>query len=207
MMILFRRRVLTLTALALFLILIYLNSQPSPSRPTSNGFASPDLQPDRPHEPIDWSKVNLRYPVKQMVAIPQQNAGGSFLPKLQATFPVESPEARSERIMRLEAVKSNFTHAWAGYREYGWLADEVAPVSGKKLNPFGGWGATLVDSLGEFESHNFFDLKRIKIGEWIVVLKNMILLRTSQADAFNLTCRYIMDYGPQRRISNRRKCD
>ena len=34
------------------------------------------------------------------------------------------------------------------YRKYAWLQDEVRPLSGGVNNPFGGWAATLVDSLG-----------------------------------------------------------
>jgi mannosyl-oligosaccharide alpha-1,2-mannosidase len=48
---------------------------------------------------------------------------------------------------RLAAIKGNFTHAWKGYKDHAWLRDEVAPLSGRSLDPFGGWAATLVDAL------------------------------------------------------------
>jgi mannosyl-oligosaccharide alpha-1,2-mannosidase len=145
-MILFRRRMLSLTALTLILLLIYLYSRPNP--PTPHNVSG--VRPVKPSGPIDWSKVKARYPVKDMIPLPRRpNIGDRNIPKLQATFPKESPEARKERLARLEAVKSNFTHAWTGYRMYAWLADEVLPVSGGKVNPFGGWGATLVDALGK----------------------------------------------------------
>jgi mannosyl-oligosaccharide alpha-1,2-mannosidase len=45
-------------------------------------------------------------------------------------------------------VKSNFTHAWNGYKQHAWMSDELKPLSGGSHNPFGGWAATLVDTLG-----------------------------------------------------------
>ena len=48
---------------------------------------------------------------------------------------------------RLAIVKAATEHAWNGYREAAWRADEVKPISGGNKNPFNGWGATLVDSL------------------------------------------------------------
>ncbi|RMX76413.1 hypothetical protein D0868_16755, partial [Hortaea werneckii] len=45
------------------------------------------------------------------------------------------------------AVKAAAQHAWQGYREVAFGADEVKPISGGINNPFNGWGATLVDSL------------------------------------------------------------
>lgn len=55
---------------------------------------------------------------------------------------------RKIRIARLNKVKGNFTHAWKGYKDHAWLRDEVTPLSGGSHDPFGGWAATLVDSLG-----------------------------------------------------------
>jgi len=52
-----------------------------------------------------------------------------------------------QRQTRLAAVKEAFVHSWEGYKRNAWLQDEVGPVSGQSNNGFGGWGATLVDSL------------------------------------------------------------
>jgi mannosyl-oligosaccharide alpha-1,2-mannosidase len=38
-------------------------------------------------------------------------------------------------------------HSWRGYEKYAWMHDEVTPITKRYKNPFGGWGATLVDSL------------------------------------------------------------
>ena len=44
-------------------------------------------------------------------------------------------------------MRENFEHAWAAYRKHGWSYDEVTPISGHGTNNFGGWRATLIDSL------------------------------------------------------------
>ncbi|KAF2663927.1 putative endoplasmic reticulum mannosyl-oligosaccharide 1,2-alpha-mannosidase [Microthyrium microscopicum] len=96
-------------------------------------------------ERFKWSNVPTRYPVTSMIPLP--SAIPHSIPKIQATFPTETSTHRQERLAKLEAVKSNFTHAWSGYKSKAWLKDEVAPLSGQALNPFGGWAATLVDAL------------------------------------------------------------
>ena len=44
-------------------------------------------------------------------------------------------------------MKRSFVHSWEGYKRHAWLQDEVAPLTAEYKNDFGGWGATLVDSL------------------------------------------------------------
>ena len=48
---------------------------------------------------------------------------------------------------RQEAVKATFQRAWTSYKQKAWLKDELKPISGGYTNHFGGWGATLVDTL------------------------------------------------------------
>lgn len=60
-----------------------------------------------------------------------------------AEFPAES----AERISSREAVKKTFSKCWQSYRVSAWLSDELTPICGQSRNTFGGWGATLVDSL------------------------------------------------------------
>ncbi|KAF2144976.1 glycoside hydrolase family 47 protein, partial [Aplosporella prunicola CBS 121167] len=102
----------------------------------------------KPSEPDDgkfhWSMALQRYPVSSMTPIP---TGRTKMPRIQHTFNAENDKARELRLTRLAAVKDNFTHAWSGYKKYAWLSDEVAPISGAAHNSFGGWAATLVDSL------------------------------------------------------------
>ncbi|KAI1684130.1 alpha-1,2-Mannosidase [Pyrenophora tritici-repentis] len=45
-------------------------------------------------------------------------------------------------------MKDSFKRCWKSYRERAWTKDQLAPTSGRsKDTQFGGWGATLVDSL------------------------------------------------------------
>jgi mannosyl-oligosaccharide alpha-1,2-mannosidase len=69
------------------------------------------------------------------------------LPKVQTSFPPESDSARELRLKRRDAVRDAFRRCWTSYRKYAWMSDELRPVSGKRHDPFGAWGATLVDSL------------------------------------------------------------
>jgi len=66
---------------------------------------------------------------------------------VQAKFPAESQDARAIRLQRRDAVKDTFLRSWNTYRTHAWLHDEVGPVSGEAKDPFGGWGATLIDAL------------------------------------------------------------
>ena len=38
-------------------------------------------------------------------------------------------------------------HAWNGYKDHAWTKDEVSPLTKGWRTSFGGWGATLVDSM------------------------------------------------------------
>lgn len=93
-----------------------------------------------------WAKLPQRYPVQSTTPVPPPIPHS--IPVIQHRFPPEEPTARTIRLARLNAVKGNFTHAWEGYKKYAWMSDEVAPLSGRAHNPFGGWAATLVDTLG-----------------------------------------------------------
>ncbi|KAI4148007.1 MAG: hypothetical protein L6R39_002926 [Caloplaca ligustica] len=90
-------------------------------------------------------KASERYPVKSLIPIP---TGASVkIPKVQHSFSTETQKEKAEREKRLTAVKESFVHAWAGYKKYAWKEDELAPIRGGHATTFGGWGATLVDSL------------------------------------------------------------
>ncbi|KAA1129581.1 hypothetical protein PGTUg99_030524 [Puccinia graminis f. sp. tritici] len=73
------------------------------------------------------------------------------LPKVQwPGFEKPGWEAPADRTIRLERqgwVRRGFQHVWEGYKARAWAHDELKPVSGSFQNPFGGWGATLVDCL------------------------------------------------------------
>lgn len=147
-----RKVLLSFTAfVAVFLIFIH--STPSPYRlPVSSptgGSAGKDgaglefIEPDDGR--FHWSKVTQRYPVESFIPLP---TGSTKIPKIQFDFPPEEEEARINRLSHLEEIKGEFLHAWKGYKEHAWLKDEVAPIFGGTRDTFGGWAATLVDSLG-----------------------------------------------------------
>jgi hypothetical protein len=95
---------------------------------------------------FNWGEVPERHPVRSVISLP--TASPSSIPRIQHTFDKQGSVAGAERLQRLDAVKGNFTHAWQGYKTNAWLRDEVKPISGQPHDPFGGWAATLVDSLG-----------------------------------------------------------
>ena len=88
---------------------------------------------------------SLRYPIIWMTRLPSGDR--VEIPRIQHKFSIESVEAKTTREERLTAVKSSFEHSWEGYKTYAWMRDELAPVTGKYVTTFGGWAATLVDTL------------------------------------------------------------
>ncbi|EMC98902.1 glycoside hydrolase family 47 protein [Baudoinia panamericana UAMH 10762] len=94
---------------------------------------------------LRWQDVPVHYPVANMTALPSGPCVG--IPKLQTHYVFRSAKERVVQQERLAAVKEAFVHSWHGYKRNAWSQDEVAPVSGRIHNNFGGWGATLIDSL------------------------------------------------------------
>ncbi|KAK4203004.1 glycoside hydrolase [Triangularia verruculosa] len=94
---------------------------------------------------IQWSKLKLNYPVQDMRQFPKGSP--QWLPKVQKFFSTESSAERQVRLERRDAVKKVFQRCWTSYRKHAWMSDEIMPISGGKRDVFGGWGATLVDSL------------------------------------------------------------
>ena len=94
-----------------------------------------------------WDKVPQRYPVASIIPLPSGKP--LDIPRIQHHFGLEDTSREESRIRetRLHAVQQTFEHAWEGYRQHAWLKDEVSPISGGNRNTFGGWAATLVDSL------------------------------------------------------------
>ncbi|KJR84282.1 mannosyl-oligosaccharide alpha-1,2-mannosidase [Sporothrix schenckii 1099-18] len=124
-------------------------SAPLPHPEEANGGAT------TPVTPVDdgkfhWSQVELQHPipVESMRPVPSPNTVTlKGIPKIQHSFKTESAAAREVRLARLELVRANFTHAWNGYKTHAWMGDEVRPLKGTPVSKFGGWAATLVDTL------------------------------------------------------------
>ncbi|OQV02666.1 hypothetical protein CLAIMM_07822 [Cladophialophora immunda] len=113
-----------------------------PSDPTAVPFP-----PSGHKTTLHWTKRPERYPPAGYRELPTGPL--EQIPKIQFDFDAhpESAAAKTTRETRRTAVKEAFVHAWSGYKKYAWGQDEVAPVSGAFRSSFGGWGATLVDTM------------------------------------------------------------
>ncbi|KAH0382576.1 seven-hairpin glycosidase, partial [Aureobasidium melanogenum] len=110
---------------------------PPPPPPTEDSPLPPDFS---------WKTLPRQWPLDSSM-IPLPNGPPAQIPPIQHKFAKETPVERFKRQKRLAAVKNSFKHSWNGYKKNAWLQDEVRPLSGGYKNGFGGWGATLVDSL------------------------------------------------------------
>lgn len=109
-------------------------------------FSAPDTLQWQVPEDYFWRQVPTLYPATSIRPLPTGKP--ARFPNVQAAkFPIESAEDRAERDFRRDAVKKAFLKCWQSYRENAWLSDELTPITGQSRNTFGGWGATLVDSL------------------------------------------------------------
>ncbi|TGO44820.1 hypothetical protein BCON_0458g00020 [Botryotinia convoluta] len=142
----FRWKVSTLVVAIFLLLLIY--QRPALKRyRESYDRTQPIVQSasDGKGNRFRWSEVKHSFPVTDFIPLPTNPA--TTIPRIQHRFEKETQAKKSIRQARLEAVKSNFTHAWNGYTSHAWLKDEVMPLSGGSMDPFGGWAASLVDTL------------------------------------------------------------
>lgn len=106
----------------------------------------PRPHPNQKYKPFDWDKVPFQNKVESMIPLPTGKP--VKLPKIQFDFPeFEDPMARNIRERRRSEVRKQFLKCWRNYRSYGWLHDEIRPISGEVNDHFGGWAATLIDAL------------------------------------------------------------
>lgn len=92
-----------------------------------------------------WHNVPTRYPPSTLQRLPTGRP--RRLPKVQHVFGTDTVLQDNERRQRQKVVKDTFSRCWSSYKQRAWLKDELAPISGGYRNAFGGWAATLVDSL------------------------------------------------------------
>ena len=103
------------------------------------------LANSKTHDRIDWKTRKQNYPVSSLIPLPTGTP--RKIPQIQFNFPPE-PQSRTQEIRkRRDAVKRSFERAWNGYKKKAWSKDELLPLSGGSRDKFGGWAATLVDSL------------------------------------------------------------
>ncbi|KAK4548668.1 hypothetical protein LTR36_009579 [Oleoguttula mirabilis] len=143
-----RRLALSIGFSALFLVvLIQLEILRLP-RSVSSKFTEPQvyrLPPKEDDGHFNWAALKTHYPVTSFEPLPRP--GNTRLPRVQYDFPKEVASVAAERKHRQAEVKKTLQRCWKAYRERAWLEDELAPISGTGRNTFGGWAATLVDTL------------------------------------------------------------
>jgi mannosyl-oligosaccharide alpha-1,2-mannosidase len=108
------------------------------------------FSPSHPYTPPSnvtqskWRQLAIKNPPDKLLQLRPET------PKRlkQVQFPFHQPkEIKETQRQRQEAVKATFERAWTSYKQKAWLKDELSPISGNSNNHFGGWGATLVDTL------------------------------------------------------------
>lgn len=137
------RRVRILVAIVAIWILAFWYLRVNPSILSHDSQQAPPVKAKK-----SWTKRPDKYPIDPVTFSPLPEKRPDIkLPQIQAKKPVEDRAARERRLSRLAAVKESFEHSWNGYAANAWMHDEVTPLTGKYKDPFGGWAATLIDSL------------------------------------------------------------
>ena len=93
----------------------------------------------------DWRNAPFHNVMKSYTSLPAEQP--RVLPQVQFDFSPETESQRERRETQRVAVRNEFKRSWDSYRTYAWAEDELKPITGVGLKTFGGWGATLVDSL------------------------------------------------------------
>ncbi|RMZ70316.1 glycoside hydrolase family 47 [Pyrenophora seminiperda CCB06] len=130
---------------------------PYDTAPPLNGKHRPKhrIQKNQKYPSIDWPNVPWQNPVDAIIPLPTGKP--QALPPIQFKFGKEDAEAKKIRETRKEEVKKQFFKCWENYKEYAWMHDEIRPISGDFSDPYGGWAATLVDSLDTLYIMGFED--------------------------------------------------
>ena len=143
-----RRRLSIFTFVAAVFIIslyrLYYTVSPPPLR-TARPQPGSKIPSPTPVVPVDWATIPHEYPLTSFIPLP--TGSPRSIPKIQHEFSFETATDRSIRLKRQEVVKAVFQRSWSAYRQKAWRLDEVRPVTGGFVVSFGGWGATLVDSL------------------------------------------------------------
>ena len=137
---------------------------------------------------FQWDTLPQQYPVSSFISLPSGRP--KDLPRIQHEFSdIPDAQVEAKRIERLARVRANFEHAWNGYKTYAWAKDEAAPLSGASYNTFGGWAATLVDSLDSLWIMGFKDDFEMAVAE--VAKLDFTTSVHEELNVFETTIRYI----------------
>ncbi|KAM0560212.1 hypothetical protein ACHAO7_000108 [Fusarium culmorum] len=93
---------------------------------------------------FDWSTLRQFHPPTTSIK-PLPTEKPHKLPRVQA----DSSKFRqtSSTQIRQKAVRDEFLRSYRSYKKYAWMKDELTPLTAQGKDTFGGWAATLVDSL------------------------------------------------------------
>ncbi|KAI0459620.1 glycoside hydrolase [Xylaria acuta] len=139
-----RRKYTGIASLIAILTLSYLWTIDSSASPQSQGWSDEKLYYIEAADYF-WTTLSLNYPPDFIRPLPKSKP--TRYPDVQYSFAQETTTARDIRELRQRSVKQAFARCWSAYKQHAWLSDELAPVSGGRKDPFGGWAATLVDLL------------------------------------------------------------
>ncbi|CRK34296.1 hypothetical protein BN1723_003998, partial [Verticillium longisporum] len=96
---------------------------------------------------FDWANLRRQYPRDKLLRLPKGDP--ITFPRVQHNPSQSSSPATAVEVIqsRRNAVLNAFRRSWASYQKHAWTWDELMPVSGQGKNPFGGFAASIVDSL------------------------------------------------------------
>ncbi|KAK2462665.1 hypothetical protein APHAL10511_005398 [Amanita phalloides] len=127
---------------------------------------------------------SLRLPLPDATDIPSQSQ-----PTHGQDEPLYSGDSDPVWTYRKGQVKNAFKHALAGYLQYAYPNDELAPLTGTFTNKFNAWGVSLIDSL---DTMWIMGLKT-EFGQAMehVASMNFTLSRNGYIPFFETTIRYL----------------
>lgn len=167
-------RVVVLTGIVAFVLLLFYYSGFS-NTPTALGYRSRlSWEPSRPFHPPGAIK-------------PVPKSTNKQLRKVQASVGSFKHTTDTER--RRNEVRKTFKQSYNAYKKYAWLKDELTPVTGGSKNTFGGWGATLVDSLDTLWIMGYYD--EFKAATAAVVQLDWSDTQETAINIFETTIRYL----------------
>lgn len=105
----------------------------------------PSLASLESQQSYDWRKAPFVNRISSYIPLPTSKP--RKLPHIQVEYFPETRAQRNQRESQRIAVRNVFKRTWESYRAYAWAQDELKPVTAEGEESFGGWGATLVDSL------------------------------------------------------------
>ena len=94
---------------------------------------------------FDWNAIQPFHPVSSLISLPLGKP--QKLRRIQHDFSHQSGQGGRLQAKRRKAVLSSFKRSWTSYRKYAWMEDELTPLTASGKTTFGGWAATLIDSL------------------------------------------------------------